>query len=302
MTTRTTRDDAARARPRRGPLRAGAGASRRLADGVRGRGGRRPRGERRRQDDDPARHLRHCRSKRRHRALGQGAQGWPRGSGEGRSRPRSGRARHVRGAVGHREPPARRVRATGPERESGHCARVRVLPVDGRTGRAARRNALRWRAADARPRPGADEPAAAAPSRRALARARADDRARVLPDRPRAERERGPHRARRRAGRAYRAPELVEGVCARGRTRGADGDERTAPGGRVGAPLVPWVLGAAWSSPPSPTSCSRSCRASRRVGSTPRSPWRSSSSTVRPESSTSRRARWRRSAPTSRGR
>ena len=54
---------------------------------------------------------------------------------------------------------------------------------------------------------------------------------------------RGPDRARRRAGRANRAPELVEGVRARGRTRGVDGGERRAPGGRVGAPLVPRVLG-----------------------------------------------------------
>ncbi len=50
-------------------------------------------------------------------------------------------------------------------------------------------HALRRRAADARARPGADEPAAAPAPRRAVARARTDDRARVLPHRPRAERE-----------------------------------------------------------------------------------------------------------------
>ena len=149
---------------------------------------------------------------------GKQLKGGPGGGGQGRHRARSRGPRHLRRPHRDREPQARRVHASRPLGEGGHRAHRRVLPVDHRARRPARRHALRRRAADARARPRADEPPAAAAPRRAVARARADDRARVLPDRPRAQREGGPHRARRRAGRADRA----QGVeCARTCSRSA---------------------------------------------------------------------------------
>ena len=159
---------------RRGPLRAGAGPARRLARGRRGpdRGGaRRERGG---QDDDAARDLGHgqadaarsCSTAARSAAAGPeavaklGVAHVPEGP------------RHVLGAVGRGEPPPRRLHAARLARRR-HRADERLLPLDRRAARPARRHALRRRAADARARPRADGPPAAAAARRAVARARA---------------------------------------------------------------------------------------------------------------------------------
>ena len=136
---------------------------------------------------------------------GKQLKGGPEAAARAGDRARARGPRHVRRPHRDGEPQARRVHAPRPLGEGGHRAHRRVLPVDDRARRPARRDALGRRAADARARARAHEPPAAPPPRRAVARARADDRARVLPDRPRAQREGGAHRARRRAGRADRA-------------------------------------------------------------------------------------------------
>ena len=94
----------------------------------------------------------------------------PGGGREAGRRARPRRPRHVRRAVGGREPASRRVHAARLARRR-HQADERLLPLDRRAARAARRHALRRRAADARARPRADGPPAAAAARRAVARA-----------------------------------------------------------------------------------------------------------------------------------
>ena len=204
---------------RRGPLRPGAGAARHLARGARGRGRRRARRERRRQDDDAARRLGHGPPLGADRLRREAAARRPRGGGAGGHRPRPRGPRHVHRADRDREPPARRLHAPRAKPARGHRPHVAVVPLASRPREPAGRDALRRRAADARRRPGADGAAAAPDARRAVARPRADDRAGDLPDRPRAEREGGADGARRRAGRADRAPERVERLRPRGRAR-----------------------------------------------------------------------------------
>ena len=62
-----------------------------------------------------------------------------------------------------------------------HRPVVRHVPAPARAAHPARREPVGWRAADARRRPGADEPAEAAAARRAVARSGAADRAGHLP-------------------------------------------------------------------------------------------------------------------------
>ena len=188
---------------RYGPVRALHGVSLAVDEGAdRGRARR----ERRRQDDDAA------------RDLGHGQADAARSSFDGKPLGRRGPEAVAKLGVAHvpegrgtfselsveREPPPRRLHAARLARRR-HRADERLLPLDRRAARPARGHALRRRAADARARPRADEPAAAAAARRAVARARAARHARDLPDRARAEREGGPDRARRRAERRDRA-------------------------------------------------------------------------------------------------
>ncbi len=114
-----------------------------------------------------------------------------------------------------------------------------VVPLDSRSCEPAGRDALGGRAADARGRAGADGAAAADHARRALARARSHDRARDLSHRRRVEREGRPDRARRRAGRADRAPDRVERLRPRGGAGRRRRVERRAHRERVGATELP---------------------------------------------------------------
>ena len=96
------------------------------------------------------------------------------GDGSARRRARAGRSRHVRDSFGARQPASRRVDETR-HVAAGSRARVRVLPAALRTACAARRKSLGRRAADARTGSRDDGEAAAAPARRAVARARTAD-------------------------------------------------------------------------------------------------------------------------------
>ena len=165
-----------------GRLRPGQGAPRHGLPRRRGRGRRHPRGQRRRQDHHAAGHLRHGRD---HAA---------RSSFDGDELVGLDTADIVRKGVAH-VPQGRGTfpdlsvednLASAPssartsEVRADIDALVRDVPRPRRAAHAAGREPVGRRAADARRRPGADEPAAAALPRRAVARPGPDDRGRAV--------------------------------------------------------------------------------------------------------------------------
>src|SRR5436190_2095517 len=241
-TRRVSGHSAARARPRQGAVWAGAGLARHHARRRRGRDRRRPRGERGRQDDDPARDLEHRPPRRRDPLRRQEPRSArPGGRRSARHRPPARRPRNVRRAQRLGEPPPRRIHASR-ARQGRLRAGTDVLPVARGAPQPAGRHAQRRRAADARARTCLHAAAAPAPPRRALARPRAAARHRDLPHRQGPERAGGTDGARGRAERAPGAPALPGGVRARGRPRRSLRAEQRAAGARVHPPELPGLL------------------------------------------------------------
>src|SRR5262249_46780938 len=145
------------------------------------------------------------------------------------------------GALGAREPPARRLRRAARLRRELR-ARLRALPLARQAPLPAGRNAVGRRAADARDRPRADVAAPPTAARRAVARPRADRRPGDLQHPRRPEREGGPRCPRRRAEREARAALVEPRVRARSRAGRPRGAELRAGGERVGSKGVPRVL------------------------------------------------------------
>ena len=182
----------------------------------------------------------------------------PGGGREARRRARPRGPRHVRASS-----PSRRTCASAPTRAAARSTAdiermSGYFPWIGGAARPARRHALRRRAADARARPGADGPPAAAAARRAVARARAARHARDLPHRARAERAGGPDRARRRAERRDRARGRRRApTCSRSARSPCPGRATSSPATSPSARAT-WATERRW-----PSSSSRSSRGSR---------------------------------------
>ena len=107
----------------------------------------------------------------------------------------------------------RRHRHRCSQHRSRRGTRIRPVSAAAGTPQAARRYVVRRRAADAGDRARADEPAAAHPARRAVARSGAAPRATNLRRNPRAERTRQSHRLPRRAERFPRAQARASRLC-----------------------------------------------------------------------------------------
>src|SRR5262249_48458446 len=139
------------------------------------------------------------------------------------------------------EPAPRRVRA--PRLDARRLPpRLHVLPVAREAVRAAGRDPVGRRAADARPRPSRDAAPEAAAPRRALTPPRAARRLRGVPDRPRAEPARGNGGAPRRAERADLAGDGVARVRAGGRIGRVRRNERGSRVTRCNPNELPRVL------------------------------------------------------------
>ena len=148
----------------------------RLAARRRGRARRADRLERRRQEHDPADDLRAAAAERRARSRSRAPTSptrLDRPDRRARDLPLPRGPPDLRQPDRRREPPARGGLAVAmpPRRRRGPRDGPRAVPAAEGAARAGRRHAVRRRAADARDRAGADEPAPPAPARRAVARA-----------------------------------------------------------------------------------------------------------------------------------